>query len=65
MCLIQYRICADGWIIPLLGLLFDFRLEAGVFDVLASFTEMLTVFGLDGGLAGGSGVELLKLKLSW
>ena len=45
--------------LPRLGLLFRgevfLRREAGVFEVLASFTEIFTVLGLVGGFEGGIG----------
>ena len=40
-----------------------FRLEPGVFEVLASFTEIFTVLGRVGGLEGGIGDDPLKWKI--
>ena len=46
--------------LPLLGLRLDLRFDAGVFELLASFTVIFTVLGLDGWFTGGSGEDPLK-----
>ena len=49
-----------GVLLPVLGLLLGFLRVAGVFEPLAPFTVIFTVFGRVGAVEGGIGEALLK-----